>query len=210
MNFFMMNETCSRPRAHPVFTVIKPHIGCARYVCDRCGIIGIKPARADLAIKVRCVDTVDDYEQVLSSHVASRRFQQLVQTAGLTGMEFYEPIQWAPEKPTQDLIDFTHRCADEYMVAWAYGRGGSIAHTSGVKLKRACDHCGWCEYTVPESVIIDADQWDGSDFFKIIELPGPVFMSDRAVDVLSNGDLSNFGFKRAEDHGFPKQSKNRH
>lgn len=200
MMFYMMQKGSSRDHT-PIFHAVEPWLGCNRYECNVCGQIGLKPARCDLAVKVDEVEVLDDIEQVLTSTVVSRRFRNAVLGAGLTGMDFRKAVKWEPAEPTPELIEFTRRCcATEYEVIWAHG-SASIARTCGLKIRKSCDHCGWVSWTVPEGgILIDEAEWDGKDFFQLIELPGPVFMTQRAVDVLSQAGLSNFGYRRAEDH----------
>lgn len=212
LHVFYMSRFRTRERAHfVVFDHIRPWLGCDRYECSVCGVIGLKPARRELAVVVKWDEAVDDVEQVLTSKIVSRRFRQAVAANGLSGIEFYAAREFRPARAQPKLIRFADWCAQEYEVGWVSGVA-RMDPSTGVHTERHCDACGWFNWTLPlAGVVIDPETWDGSDFFQVRELPGPWFMSQRAVDVLSAAGLSNFSYIRAEDHhprrvpGFPRK-----
>jgi hemerythrin len=59
------------------------------------------------------------------------------------------------------------------------GKGGSIAHNKGVKLKEVCPGCGRKRYTSPtHGIHVDKKQWDGSDLFYVDEV-GELLCSEK-------------------------------
>lgn len=66
------------------------------------------------------------------------------------------------------------------------GWGGAAPPESGVHLASTCDACGLLVYsgiTDPQR-LIDASQWDGSDFFMVWPLPLYIFVTDRVAEFI--------------------------
>lgn len=202
MKFFLL-EHGPRGADKVPLSVDRPHRGCVRVACDECGTTGVKPARVDVAIKVVDVGPLQDLEQVFTTLLVSQRVRMAIREGGLTGGDCRPVLYFKPASKQDGITEVVRQCQEDfrYEAFWAAGSGGSIADSSNVHLVKKCDACGWEEWSLPEEgVFIDEAQWDGSDFFQVKELPGPVFMTERAVGVLAGAGLSNFQAKPAEEH----------
>jgi len=98
--------------------------------------------------------------------------------AGLTGWEVVpEKVKLRHKKlsrkvPTYYEIDVT-------------GKGGSISHNKGVRLEFCCPECGRARYSRPtEGISVDPKQWDGSDIFRVKEMPGHYLVSEAFAEVI--------------------------
>ena len=154
--------------------------------CPACGTRGIMPAvrtpKLPVEILVRDTAYLDDIELAGSTELASRKVREAITSAGLTGIEFSEPVGYKLKRDTPKFQEVLRQARDvlQFQVVRFIGRGGSIAHKSGMILRKSCDKCGWREWTLPEhGYHVDEAQWDGSDFLHVEE--GPAFMSERAA-----------------------------
>ena len=110
----------------------------------------------------------------------------------LTGFEV-KPVKakfkrWRPEEPPTlwELV----------VTGWA----GVAPPASGIKLVTHCNACGHSSYssfTNPEA-LVDESQWDGSDFFMVWPLPGFIFISERAGQLIRDRGLTGCVLKRME------------
>ncbi len=66
------------------------------------------------------------------------------------------------------------------------GWAGMAPPESGVKLVEYCEGCKHMVYSMftEAEKLIDAKQWDGSDFFMVWPLPRFVFITDRAAEII--------------------------
>jgi hypothetical protein len=74
------------------------------------------------------------------------------------------------------------------VVGWA----GLAPAQSGIKVIEHCNACGHTRYSGlkdPEA-LIDASQWDGSDFFMVWPLPRYIFITDHVAQVIRAHSLS--------------------
>lgn len=143
---------------------------------------------------LRC--TVDDIVSPGGIKAVSHRFREAYRKGKLKGARFVDPVGIVTERDGPRYRETVRRIEAErkIKIMWVQGHGGSIAKTRRLKVLRQCDICGWIEWSVPRNfhVKLDPKQWDGSDFLHVIEY-GPVFMTERAVQVLSEAGLTNFG-----------------
>ena len=207
MKFYMVKRTPRRDNKIPLETT-DAHPGIVLVNCPACGTRGIMPAvrtsRLPVEILVRDVAYLDDLEQASSTFLASRRMREAITSAGLTGIEFYDPVGYKVKRDTPKFQEVLRQARDvfQFQVVRFTGRGGSIAQKSGMLLRKSCDKCGWREWTLPEhGYHVDEFQWDGNDFFHVEE--GPGFMSERAVKALQAANLSNFGAMPADEFRLP-------
>ena len=129
---------------------------------------------------------------------------KLLQARGLTGFEV---------KPVTARFK---KSAAEPPLLWELvltGWAGMANSASGLHFdqKKSCDACGHLTYTGllhPES-LIDANTWDGSDFFMVWPFPRFVFVTERVVGVLGEHHLAGVRilpaseFKPASDEFSP-------
>lgn len=64
----------------------------------------------------------------------------------------------------------------------------------GMDLERitVCKVCKRTEFPEPEQLEVDESRWDGSDFFHLDLNPNIVLVTERVLDVLNQGQFSNF------------------
>lgn len=80
------------------------------------------------------------------------------------------------------------------------GWGGMAAPQSGVRLVSRCQICGRVLYSQPSNPgkLIDARQWDGSDFFIIWPLPRFIFVTDRVARAIQEQRYTGVCFTAPE------------
>jgi hypothetical protein len=139
----------------------------------------------DLSIALRGKNDVQDFVWTwLSECLFQDRVLGLFRVELLTGFEV-ESVKarfkrWRPEEPPTlwELV----------VTGWA----GVAPPESGIKLVTHCDACRhrtYSDFTNPEA-LIDESQWDGSDFFMVWPLPGFVFVSERAAQLIRRYELT--------------------
>lgn len=211
MRFYILWRTPRRDNKIPL-TTTDQHPGVVIVNCPACGTRGLMPAvrtgKLQVELLVRDAAYLDDIEQAGSTGLASRKFREAVASAGLTGIEFYDPVGYKLKRDTPRYQEVMRQARDvfQFQVFRFTGHGGCIAQKSGMVLRKSCDVCGWREWTLPEhGYHVDESQWDGSDFFHVEE--GPGFMTERAVQVLQAANLSNFGAMAADEFRLPPNYK---
>jgi hypothetical protein len=208
MKFYLLRK--NRTHGKVPFSTTDEYMGCKLVNCSVCGTRGMigknQLGKVPVELLVKdVVDKLDDIEQASTVLLASRKFRDTVADAGLTGIEFYPVVGYQSKGKNKLFQEMVRRCRDEadYQVIHITGSGGSIAQSSRVELTMSCDACGWVEWSLPRNGFhIDEAQWDGSDFFNVKEF-APFFMSEKAVEVLSNAGLSNFGALLATEYRVP-------
>lgn len=80
------------------------------------------------------------------------------------------------------------------------GWGGVAPPESGVRLAESCPTCGHLVYTSFEnpSLLIDEEQWDGSDFFIVWPLPRFIFVTDRVARFIRKHKLTGVRLQAPE------------
>lgn len=205
MGFYLLRRPARKDDRVPL-GVSEEHQGCIIVRCAHCGVIGVLPHRiggkVDLEIEIKDVAYLDDIEQAFTKLLVSKKYRDAVMSHGLTGIEFYPPLGYRLKTKKKGAEEMIIKCRDhfQFQAIHVTGRGGSIAKTSGVRLRKSCEKCGWEEWTLPENgIYVDEKQWDGTDFFYVDEF-GSMLMSQRAVDALSQAQLSNFAAQPAEEY----------
>ena len=203
MRFYLLGPTPRRDDKVPLETT-DAFPGVVIVDCTACGTRGIMPAvragKLPVEILIRDAAYLDDIEQASSSILLSSKCRDAITSAGLNGIQFYDPAGYALKRDTPKLREVLRQARDvfRFQVAHVHGRGGRIAGKSGMTLRKSCDVCGWREWLLPENGYrVDEGQWDGSDFFHVDE--GPLFMSERAVQALTSAGLSNFAAVPADE-----------
>lgn len=202
MKFFMLDYVFREDDSFP----LKVDLTCPggiRIDCPTCGTIALMPAPVDIRVKVVDVAPLQDLEQVLSTLLVSRKFRDAVANADLLGASFRPVLDFLPSSKKAGVSKMIDLCKNEFafQAIWADPNGASIEHSNGVRCIKRCTECGWEEWSLPTRPLdLDSSQWHGADFFQIRELPGPVFMTERAMEVLSAAGLSNFCAKPAEEY----------
>lgn len=205
MIFYLLDRPARKDDKVPLDTT-EAHPGCVIVKCADCGVTGIMPHRkggkVPIELAIYDVTYLDDIEQAFTTLLASKKFQESASSNYLTGIEFYQPLGYQLRTKKKGADEMIRKCRDEFQFQAIHvtGRGGSIAKTSHVKLRESCQKCGWEEWSLPETgIYVDENQWDRSDFFYVDEF-GAMLMSQKAVDALSEANLSNFGAQPTEDY----------
>jgi hypothetical protein len=84
------------------------------------------------------------------------------------------------------------------------GKGGHAHTKSGIKLKYECKACGLKKYTAYEhGIIVDEKNWDGSDFFRIIEWPLKL-VTEKVKRVIEDSKITNVRLIPSQDLKWPE------
>ncbi len=185
----------------PVFDFIAPDNGHTVIWCAKCGVRAITFRRSPIRISVQHVWRILDVYSKFAVHLVSSRVRRLFSEFGFTGYEIVPPIDVQPAKPDERLSEFTSSFRDEYEVLWTTGQPVSIAEASQMTVSHDCAHCGFRAWTTPHiGVIITPGAWNGDDIFQTVELPGPLFVTERVAKALSSLPDSNIKLIPAEQH----------
>jgi hypothetical protein len=123
-----------------------------------------------------------------SNCIVSDRVRSLLEQNQLTGLEFRPAIV----RTKSDPDGMRARRWELRAIGW----GGIAPASSGIHLTGSCAACGYLRYSCfdrPE-LIIQPEQWDGSDFFFVWPLPKYIFVSERARQVLSTAEVTGLAF----------------
>ena len=70
------------------------------------------------------------------------------------------------------------------------GRGGSILPQNDVTVNSHCEVCNLTVYEpLSNGIIVDPEQWDGSDVFYLDEFPGYILVTDNFKKFLSQNNI---------------------
>ncbi|MDP3025407.1 MAG: hypothetical protein Q8O10_07705 [candidate division Zixibacteria bacterium] len=84
------------------------------------------------------------------------------------------------------------------------GKGGYAHPNSGIKLKDECKACGSKTYSAYEhGIIVDEKNWDGSDFFRIIEWPR-ILVIEKVKQIIENYKITNVELIPSQDLKWPE------
>jgi uncharacterized protein CXXCG len=111
------------------------------------------------------------------------RAHELLMKSGLTGMELLPAELVSPSEYGAPLL-------------WEIGvRGvGWRVGTSEEDLVE-CNACGKRQFPNPKTLTVDAERWDGSDFFRLDRNHGMTFVTERVRDFFQTHHLGNVLFQ---------------
>jgi hypothetical protein len=73
------------------------------------------------------------------------------------------------------------------------GKGGSLLPQNKVRIVSSCTVCGTIVYEPSErGIIVDLNQWDGSDMFVMEEFPGYILITARFLEFSSAHQVKNY------------------
>jgi len=85
------------------------------------------------------------------------------------------------------------------------GRGGDARPESGIRVIYRCEACGLVEYSsYRNGILVDEDQWDGSDFFTVNGYPKFILVTERVKDLIIAHRLTNCALIPAEKLRWPE------
>ncbi len=129
-----------------------------------------------------------------SQLLLQNRALHLLQEFGVTGFDV-KPVTARYKKSTE----VPPKLRELVLTGWA----GMANPASGIRLDstKSCPVCGLLHYTnlARPEYLIDAAQWDGSDFFMVWPLPKFVFVSDKVVQIIREQHLTGLGVERVSD-----------
>jgi hypothetical protein len=133
-------------------------------------------------VRRRVVDFSNPY---FADIVITDRVLQTFEKAGLTGFR---------AEPTK--IERVRKNCDKSKIPLLWELiitgSGHVHPDSGIRLLRHCDGCGLDEYSAHEHrITIDESQWDGSDFFTVIERPSIYLVTERVKQVILENEFTN-------------------
>ena len=80
------------------------------------------------------------------------------------------------------------------------GKGGNTHPDSGIHLLYVCPECGYTVYSsFQNGIIMDKDQWDGSDFFTVNGYPKHIIITEKVKDLIIRKQFTNCAIFRSED-----------
>jgi hypothetical protein len=80
------------------------------------------------------------------------------------------------------------------------GKGGDIRDINSIEVKTNCEYCGHTHYTdLGNGLLIDENQWDGSDFFTVWPLPKYIIVTNRVKDFIINNQINNVKITKVRD-----------
>jgi len=126
---------------------------------------------------------------------------ELFQRAGFTGFEVrpvtVERVKRLGKEGLEDIPRLW-----ELVVT---GRGGDARPESGIRVIYRCEACGLVEYSsYRNGILVDEDQWDGSDFFTVNGYPKFILVTERVKDLIIAHRLTNCALIPAEKLRWPK------
>jgi hypothetical protein len=152
-----------------------------------------------LSIDLLSTRVVDIASTLLSNIVITDKALSAFSDAGLTGFSV-QPVRISSIPVT----------SEEFIIPtlWEFVVGGSAgpAHwRSGINLLHVCKACGLTRYSAfKRGIHVDPQNYDGSDFFTVIEYPAYVMVSTRAKQVIETSRLTNIHFVESKELVWPE------
>jgi hypothetical protein len=142
----------------------------------------------DLSVVLPDIGVQDFVWTWYSECLLQDRTLELLRASGFTGFEV---------KPVAARFETSAKPAPRLWELVVTGWGGMAAPESGIRLdeSKSCPVCGLLAYTGLNnpSRLIDAAEWDGSDFFMVWPMCRSVFVTQRVVDVIRAHGLTGDG-----------------
>jgi hypothetical protein len=147
----------------------------------------------DLSISLPSGEMKDFVWTWYSECIIQDKMLKLLQENGFSGFSV------KPVKPAfkEKNIKILPKLWEIIVTGWA----GLAAPESGIRLLEECKACGalcYSAYTDPQ-LLINKDQWDGSDVFMVWPLPRFIFISRRLAQFLKKMRASGIVIKKLQD-----------
>lgn len=124
----------------------------------------------------------------LSECLLTERVLSLFRENGLIGFEV-RPVTIEKVKRIRKGSEVSIPTLWELVVV---GRGGDACPESGIRVIKTCEACGLVRYSsYRNGIIVDEEQWDGSDFFTINGYPRQILVTERVKDLIAANQLTN-------------------
>jgi hypothetical protein len=123
-----------------------------------------------------------------SECLVTERVLHLFRESGCTGFDA-RPVLIKKVKRVRKGTDISMPTLWELVVT---GRGGDAHPRSGIRLFYTCEACGLKKYSsFRNGIIVDEEQWDGSDFFTVNGYPGFTLITERVRRLIQDHQLIN-------------------
>jgi len=88
------------------------------------------------------------------------------------------------------------------------GKGGDARPESGIQVIYRCEACGLVEYSSYQNgILVDEEQWDGSDFFTVNSYPKFILVTERVKGLIIAHRLTNCVLIPAEALRWPEMPR---
>jgi hypothetical protein len=85
------------------------------------------------------------------------------------------------------------------------GSAGKAHPDSEIVVERSCEHCGKIKYSPVKKgigLIVDETQWDGSDFFTVIEKKGYLLVNEKVKKIIIDNNMTGVYCKPVNELGW--------
>jgi hypothetical protein len=124
----------------------------------------------------------------MSECLVTDRVLQLFRQAGLASFEVRPVV-------IERVRRLDKRRLEEIPTLWELvvtGRGGDARPESGIRVVYRCEACGLVRYSSYQNgILVDEEQWDGSDFFTVNGYPKYILVTERVKDLIMAHGLTN-------------------
>jgi len=141
---------------------------------------GERDINVNLWIDIKRPKIGDFVSTVFSDWLITDRVAEIFKGHNLTGYELH-PVKVCNKKLDYNLWELV-----------VTGSAGRAHPDSGINLKFHCQYCGLTRYTPIKKgvgIIVDETQWDGSDFFTIIEYRKFVLVTEKVKKIIEENNL---------------------
>jgi hypothetical protein len=153
------------------------------------------PRRGNLSVVLPPGEVHDFVWTSIGECLVQSEVLELFRSAGITGFE----AQTVAARFRGEASKAVPKLVEIVVTGWA----GKAPPESGVHLIEAesCQACGLLVYSAftNASVLIDANQWDGSDIFMVWPLPRYIFVTDRVANLIHEHELTGLLLRPLEE-----------
>jgi|WetSurMetagenome_2_1015567.scaffolds.fasta_scaffold288727_2 hypothetical protein len=137
----------------------------------------------DLHIKLHSPKVPDILSTWYSEFIVTDKVAELFRDNNLTGYELRPVVVTSILHGEKDISQLPKLW--ELKVS---GWGGIAPEESGIKLIFRCPDCDMIRYSALQYAdkLIDSSQWDGSDFFFVWPMPGYIFITEKAKNIMES------------------------
>jgi len=165
--------------------------------CPKCGRSQSMRQAQNLSIELYGSALCDFVWTDSADIIVQSELMSLLQDSPLTGFTFRNVAVmawWRTDPTTQETVDWLARDnAPELYQIVVLGKGGSILPQNKSHIESACATCGTIVYEpLGKGILVDPNQWDGSDVFVMQEFPGYILVTERFLQFLMNHQVQNY------------------
>lgn len=154
----------------------------------------------DLHVKITSSKVVDFSCTLLADIVITDKVLNVIKKDELTGYEV-RPVIINPSK--RKIFK-----ENGYPNLWEFitkGKGGYADQRSRIYLKYECETCSKKRYSAYENgIVVDCDNWDGTDFFTVIGYPKKILVTEKVRKVFEQNYITNVEFIPSHELEWPE------